>query len=593
MTTPDFERIGRYALIRKLATGGMADVYLARVEGPGGFEKQVVLKRILPELARNPAFVEMFLREARLAATFEHPNLAHVFDFGSEGDAYYLTMEYVDGPTLRQVRRRAETQGWQLPVDAVALMIAKACEGLHYVHELRDPRTDEPMGLVHRDVSPDNLIVSRKGNVKVLDFGIAKDPNVESTTRSGTVRGKLHYMAPEQLSEQPLDRRVDVWALGVVLFELLTLKKPYLGTADAAVMKAILFDPLIPVQRLRPDVPDALAHIIDKALAKDRDQRLGSAQELQYALEEFVSASGQRLGSYDLAMMVNDLVEGRAPRSGQSTLRTPRLSFEDLRAVATPTSARPTTPARPAPLESPPGASSEAAESPKTATEEATKRSTTESAKGGSTQTTTAETTPAAPSVRPPPAGVPSTSRRWGPGLLAAVLFAIIASALVGRPLLRSSAPAITSASVDQPAPVVTAPVDRPPPVVTPTADQPAPARPPEVVADSAVHTPPPVLVDAPLEPARVEDARPKPGKTPPRSIKRSSLEVRVLPEGSVEMDGAAPPAMVVMGPHTFTFSNRRFGTISKPVEVNSCAGRIIVGYSFQSDKLTVSCRDQ
>jgi serine/threonine-protein kinase len=574
------DRIGRYSLVRKLATGGMAEVFLAKVDGPGGFEKQVVLKLILPEFARNPTFIDLFLREARLMGTFEHPNVAQVFDFGHEGNNYFLAMEFVDGPTLRQVKRRVASQGWQLPIDAVATIVARACEGLHYVHELKDPRSNEPLELVHRDVSPDNIMLSRKGIVKVLDFGIAKDPQAESTTRSGTVRGKLHYMAPEQLSEQPVDRRVDVWALGIVLFELLALRKPYNGTVDAVVMKAILFDDFLPIRSVRPDVPQALADIVDACLKKDRDQRISSARELQYQLETFVARSGTALSSYDLASLVNDLVEGRPPRSGSSTQRQPVLtSSPSLPRIATPEVAR-NEPVQPPTMT------------------QATTQPATVSSPSMPLETRTV-TTPARPNALRA-----SRGRSWlVPSALGLVVL-VGAAVLLWRAAALETPEAVTTS--------VAVPVLVPPPTA---AVEPAPidvAPPPEVVEAPSAPSPDASVGDAVVPLPRVKERapptrpieRPKVSKVSPARLvdppdeaappapQRAPLQIRVLPEGEAELDGAPAPATVTAGTHTLTLRNKRFGDVSRSLVVKPCSGRIIVGYSFQSDKLSVTCRD-
>ncbi|RKG67094.1 serine/threonine protein kinase, partial [Corallococcus terminator] len=252
--------IGKYQLIRKLATGGMAEVYLAKAAGPMGFKKTLVLKRILPHLAEEPAFVEMFLSEAKLAAQLEHPNIVQIFDFGEAGGSYFLAMELIDGPSLRKLVKRAVEV--PLPQTLCARLVASAAEGLAYAHEFRDSATDEPLGLIHRDVSPDNILVSRQGAVKVVDFGIAKVAGQKHRTQTGVVKGKLAYMPPEQLQAKPLDRRVDVYALGVVLYELLTGKRPFGTTTEEGTMRAILFEPFVPAALRRPDLSVALQHVL-------------------------------------------------------------------------------------------------------------------------------------------------------------------------------------------------------------------------------------------------------------------------------------------------------------------------------------------
>ncbi|NTX64652.1 protein kinase [Myxococcus sp. CA051A] len=299
-------QVGKYQLVRKLASGGMAEVFLAKAAGPMGFEKTLVLKRILPHLAEDPAFVEMFLGEARLAAQLEHPNIVQIFDFGEADGSYFLAMEFIDGPTLRRLVKRAAEQ--PLPPMMCAKLVSLAAEGLAFAHDFCDPATGEPLGLIHRDVSPDNILVSRQGAVKVVDFGVAKVAGQGHRTQTGVVKGKVAYMPPEQLRTKPLDRRVDVYALGVVLYELLTGKRPFDATTEASTMQAILFEPFIPVVERRPDVPVALQKILDLALAKERDTRYADCRALQADLERYLLSSGESVGAYQLAQFVAKLV---------------------------------------------------------------------------------------------------------------------------------------------------------------------------------------------------------------------------------------------------------------------------------------------
>src|SRR5438552_5671450 len=222
MTTP----IGKYKLLRLIASGGMAEVYLARQAGAAGFEKLVCLKRILPHLARDRQFVEMFLNEARLAARLDHPNIVSIYDLGEANGNYFIAMEFIDGPSLRAVHKLSAERNELLPIPEICKIISMAAGGLQYAHDLADDK-GEPLHLVHRDISPDNLLVHRNGSAKVVDFGIAKAANSSSQTRTGTLKGKVAYMPPEQLRGEQLDRRTDVFALGVVLYELLTGKRPW------------------------------------------------------------------------------------------------------------------------------------------------------------------------------------------------------------------------------------------------------------------------------------------------------------------------------------------------------------------------------
>jgi len=230
-------RFGKYTLVAKLATGGMAEIFLARLEGDGGFEKLVCIKRILPHLARDPQFVTMFLDEARVAARISHPNVCQVFELGEWNKQYYIAMEYLEGVQL-SCFRRADYYSPRPDSRLVAGFGVQACEGLHHAHQLR--RTDgESLGLVHRDISPQNLFVTIDGIVKVLDFGIAKATDRSSKTSTGAVKGTYAYMSPEQLRNEQLDRRTDVWAMGTVLWGLLAQRHLFKRETEFLTFQAI------------------------------------------------------------------------------------------------------------------------------------------------------------------------------------------------------------------------------------------------------------------------------------------------------------------------------------------------------------------
>lgn len=326
-------QLGKYELVRKLATGGMAEVFLARMTGPMGFAKTLVVKRILAHLAEDPQFVEMFLGEAKLAALLNHPNIAQIFDFGVVDDTYFIAMEHVDGPNLRVLNRRAFEQGRPIPFALAAKIISYACEGLAFAHEFCDPGTGEPLRLIHRDISPDNLLVSRNGSVKVVDFGIAKAAGQAQHTRTGLLKGKVAYMSPEQIKGgTTIDLRTDVFALGVVLYELLAGGKPFTANSDVSAMHAILHEPIVPLETRRPGVPEGLRRIVEKALEKDRDARYRDCRELQAALDRFVLSEGEPIGQFQLSQLVATLAPlGEA--SGPSSLSS--LPRDQVSVVAT------------------------------------------------------------------------------------------------------------------------------------------------------------------------------------------------------------------------------------------------------------------
>jgi serine/threonine-protein kinase len=299
--------LGKYTLVRKLATGGMAEVFLARADGPMGFQKQLVVKRILPHFAEDQQFVQMFLGEARLAAQLNHPNLVQIFDFGQADGQYYLAMEYIDGPNLRVLNRAMRESDGPVPLAIAARIICLAAEGLHFAHELRD-EDGRPTNLVHRDISPDNVLVSRTGGVKVVDFGIAKASTQPHLTKSGVIKGKMAYMPPEQLAREELDRRADIFALGVVLYELVVGSMPFDATSEVSIIQAIMGQgPLERVRAHRPDVPPELDAIIARCLEKNRELRYATCLDLQRDLERFIQSTGQVVSSGDVGALVSRL----------------------------------------------------------------------------------------------------------------------------------------------------------------------------------------------------------------------------------------------------------------------------------------------
>jgi eukaryotic-like serine/threonine-protein kinase len=327
-------KLGKYELVRPIATGGMAEVFLAKTEGPMGFAKTVVVKRIRPHLLDDPTFVEMFLGEAKLAAQLNHPNIVQIFDFGEADGAYYIAMEYVDGPNLRALAARASAARQPLPLAVVAKIVSYACEGLAYAHDFVSPETGQPLNIVHRDISPDNIVVAQSGAVKVVDFGIAKAAEQLHQTRSGLRKGKLAYMSPEYLKGKQPDRRADVFALGVVLYELLANKKPYDAESEVTLMHAMIYEDMVPIRARRPDIPADLEAIVEKTLRRDRDDRYPSCRELQADLERFVITQGEPLSANHVARLIANLP--MTEKEASTAARTPSRPSKPLAAFSTP-----------------------------------------------------------------------------------------------------------------------------------------------------------------------------------------------------------------------------------------------------------------
>jgi eukaryotic-like serine/threonine-protein kinase len=288
-------QFGKFSLVARLATGGMAEIFLARLVGAAGFEKLVCIKRILPHLARDKQFVAMFFDEARIAARISHPNVCQVFELGEIDGSYYIAMEYLEGVPLACFRRH-DYYGPAPDPRLVAGIAIQACEGLHHAHGLKHS-DGSVMEVVHRDVSPQNLFVTADGAVKVLDFGIAKIQGATVRTSTGAIKGTYAYMAPEQLRGERVDRRTDVFALGIAMWETLTRRYLFKRETEFLTFQAITADPIPDVCAIRPDVPTALSSVILTALARNREERFPSARMLGEAIAAAVSPlSGVAIG---------------------------------------------------------------------------------------------------------------------------------------------------------------------------------------------------------------------------------------------------------------------------------------------------------
>jgi len=313
----------------------MAEVYVARRDGPFGFAKQVALKRILPELTSDPDFVAMFIDEARMCARLSHPNVVSVFDFGEEGGELYMAMEYVEGTTAARLIRAAASRGLEIPLEVVMHLGLSVLRGLDYAHSLRDDK-GVPLSLVHRDVSPGNLLIDRNGAVKIADFGIARAAEFERRTEAGQLKGKLGYMSPEQVSGRELDARSDLFTTGIVLAELCTLKPLFSGGTDFDVLLRIRDAELSTLDRAGHRVPDDVRQVLLRALARDRGDRFPSARSFAEALEEIVRRRRLQMGPAPLVRLLERLElvqrpvrrkDSEAPRAnGQRSI--PPASFD-------------------------------------------------------------------------------------------------------------------------------------------------------------------------------------------------------------------------------------------------------------------------
>ncbi|MEO8705302.1 MAG: serine/threonine-protein kinase [Kofleriaceae bacterium] len=314
----------RYTILERLGGGGQAEVFRGVSESMQGFKKSVAIKRVLPHLTTNPQFVAMFLDEARLSLHLQHANIVQVFDISrAEDGTYFLVMEFVDGCDLKALiaHEIANTRSANIPLCLHVTI--ESCKGLHYAHMLDHPETRQHLGIVHRDVSPPNIMLSKNGEVKVVDFGLAKANSQVESTDEGVVKGKFSYLAPETTLGLEVDARADVFALGIILWELLTERRLFLADSPHATVELVRQARIPSIIALNPNVDVELDTIVRKALAKDRDNRYESAADLGDALSGYLFSHGLKATSKDVALAVHEIRSAKALRSS------PRASLID------------------------------------------------------------------------------------------------------------------------------------------------------------------------------------------------------------------------------------------------------------------------
>jgi serine/threonine protein kinase len=303
------EEFGNYYLLEKIAVGGMAELFKSRQRGVHNFEKIVAIKRILPHLSDNDEFVRMFIDEAKLAAQLTHPNIVQIFDLGKAGGFYYIAMEYVDGKDLRSLLRKVREYRSPFPEAVAAYVTMKVAMALDYAHRKRG-MNDKELKLVHRDVSPQNVLISSEGAVKLVDFGIAKAATKSTQTMAGALKGKLLYMSPEQALGQSLDNRSDIYSLGLVLFELLTGERCFQADSELGVLEKVRLGKVQDIQVVNPMISRDMANILNKALQKNVDQRYGSARLMERDLKSLLVKHGNEPTDHEVAEYVNTLLKG-------------------------------------------------------------------------------------------------------------------------------------------------------------------------------------------------------------------------------------------------------------------------------------------
>lgn len=301
-----FERFGKYILLEKLASGGMAEIYLAKSLGAQGVNKFLAVKRILPQFSENPEFKEMFREEAKLSVNLRHSNVVPIFDFGEERNQFYIVMDYVEGRNLRQILNELKKSQIQFSIEQIVYVIREAAAGLDHAHRCLDGSTGRPLNIIHRDISPQNVMISFDGEVKIIDFGIAKAENQTEATKAGTLKGKFGYMSPEQADGQTIDVRTDIFSLGIVLWELLANDRLFTSSSEAAILRKIRECQIPSIRKINPNVPPELEKIVHKVLAKDPNLRYQTAAALHKDLNRFLNTQFPDFNPQDFAIFIKN-----------------------------------------------------------------------------------------------------------------------------------------------------------------------------------------------------------------------------------------------------------------------------------------------
>jgi eukaryotic-like serine/threonine-protein kinase len=309
----------RYTITERLDHGGMAEVFRGVAESMEGFKKSVAIKRILPNLTKNQKFVSMFLDEARLSLFLQHANIVQVFDISKTPDnAYFLVMEYVDGCNLKALIERQKQKGKRIDIGHSVYLMTECCKALQYAHSLEHPETNEPLGIVHRDISPPNILMSKNGEVKLVDFGLAKANSQIESTDPGVVKGKFSYLSPEAASGLEVDHRADVFAVGIILWELFTSRRLFYGDTDYQTVELVRQARVPSIAALNPEIDSELEQVVRKALARDPNDRYQSAADLGDALAQFLFSRRMKVTARDIAALVRDTqVEMMRKRSAE------------------------------------------------------------------------------------------------------------------------------------------------------------------------------------------------------------------------------------------------------------------------------------
>lgn len=301
-----FEQFGKFILLERLAAGGMAEVFLAKSLGASGVNKFLAVKRILPQYSDKREFIDMFKEEAKIAVNLNHGSVVSIYEFGIEQGQFFLVMEYVEGRNLRQVLNEIKKRSIQFSIEQIVYMIKEVASGLDHAHRLINGTTGRPLNLVHRDMSPQNIMLSFEGEVKVIDFGIAKAENQLEATQAGTLKGKFGYMSPEQADGQVVDSRTDLFSLGIVLWEMLANDRLFASNSEAAILRKIRECQIPSIRKINPSVPVELENIVLKSLAKDKSQRYQTAAAFQKDLNRFLNVQYPDFSPQDFSVFIKN-----------------------------------------------------------------------------------------------------------------------------------------------------------------------------------------------------------------------------------------------------------------------------------------------
>ncbi len=296
----------KYKILEKLDAGGMAEIYRGEVESIQGFKKKIAIKRILPQLTRNKKFVAMFLDEAKVSLFLNHANIVQVFDIGRSSETFFIVMEFIDGMNLRTLTDSLKRRNRRMALAQSLFLMMEVTKGLGYAHDLMHPETGEPMGIVHRDISPPNILLSNMGEVKLVDFGLAKAAGQLEHTEPGVVKGKFSYLSPESALGREVDHRADIFACGIILFEMLTGRRLFYGDSDFQTVELVRQANIPSMPALNPKVSPELEQIVLKSLTRDPDQRYQHVYELQDAMAQFLFSRGLKVTNRDIARMVKE-----------------------------------------------------------------------------------------------------------------------------------------------------------------------------------------------------------------------------------------------------------------------------------------------